>query len=176
MNITLPNFQKYVDFRELSPQEGDNIYRYITLKPIIIKYSGLVPKNVKISCRDSAGREWLYIDSKHFIILKGYTWDGCSPKNHIPIFGWVGTIDFQKTILASLAHDAFVQFCNIENFPLSRKSCDKIFYEILKLQKFKLLRLYHMGVKIGTFINYVKSDTGLKVILTYSDNTLNKTT
>lgn len=145
--ITLPEFIRDKQFRELSPKEGNNKYRFVTLRPIIVKWSGYCSPNSKISFRGKNDREWLFMDSEHFIIMKDYAWDGCTPKKHLPLVGWIGTPDFEETILASLIHDAFCQFMGTPHFPFGSYTNNKIFQEILKKNHFKFADLYYFGVE-----------------------------
>lgn len=158
MKIQIPEFLKDKHFRELSPKEGKNKYRFITTRCLIVGLSGIVPCGTKISFRDKNGKEWLYIDHKHFIIHKNYAWDGCTPKKHIPIFGWVGTPDFEKTILASLIHDAFCQFQDTKDFPFSRYIIDNIFKYILIENNFEWVDIYYLGVRVGSYFHKEKKD------------------
>jgi hypothetical protein len=53
------------------------------------------------------------IVGRKLLIHATYVWNGCSPKYYVgwPPFGmWVGTPDFDGTILASLGHDVLFQF------------------------------------------------------------------
>lgn len=104
------------------------------------------------------------IDTKIWLILswngnieirKGYSWDGCSPK--FEMFGKVwGTPDgsinkdtsLPKTYRASLVHDALLQFSQSEVMPFTRKEIDKLFYFILKQDKFKFAYLYYIFVRL----------------------------
>lgn len=159
MITKLPRFENNLDFRELSPKEGKNSWRFSTSKSIIIKWSGVIPKGTKISFRDKNGREWLHMDSDHFIIMKDYWWDGCSPKKHYPVVGWVGTIDFPKTILASLVHDAFCQFVKTEDFPFSRNICDYYFLRVMDMEDFELSYIYYVGASVGTKFDLIKDNS-----------------
>lgn len=166
MNIQLPSFERGKDFEELSPKDGKNTYRYKTKRCAIVRWSGCVPKGTKISFYDKNGREWLYIDDHHFIIHNHYAWDGCTPKKHIPIFGWVGTPDTEKTILASLIHDVLCQFQDTEHMPLSRYQIDNIFKNILKDKKFIFHDIYYMGVRIGALTHRKNNENYSRISLT----------
>jgi hypothetical protein len=166
MNITPPSFVRDIHFREISPKEGKHVYRFVTKHVVVIPWSGFVPRGTKLSFRDKNGREWLYMDHDHIIIHNRYAWDGCSPKIHIPIFGWVGTPDFEKTILASLIHDALCQFQHTEHFPLSRLIIDNIFLYLLKINNFPLATLYYGGVRVGSYLPSNNNNVYSKLILT----------
>lgn len=165
MIIDIPKFKKGVNFRELSPKEGKDQYRFVTTHNLIVKWEGEVPIGTKISFYDKNGREWLYMDHSCFIIKKGYSWDGCTPKRYIPILGWVGTPDFKKTLIASLIHDVLCQFQDTEHFPLSRLKIDDIFKDILKREKFIFSSLYYEGVRFGSLIHKKKYNTYSKIII-----------
>lgn len=84
-------------------------------------------------------------------IMKGYAWDGCTPKRSFFDVAVIGTPDGivdiisgrPKTYYASLVHDALYQY------ELgTRKDADKIFYELMKFQNFKLSWLYYFAIRI----------------------------
>jgi hypothetical protein len=78
-------------------------------------------------------------------ILKGYEWDGCTPK--ISLFGrLVGVPDFKGTYLASLVHDFLIEFCRQHS--INRKQIDIVFQKILQEQKFVLSPIYSSGVHL----------------------------
>ena len=165
MIITLPSFNKDINFREMSPKEGKDHYRFITKHNLRIAWSGYVPYGTRLSFFDKKGTEWLYMDHSCFIIKKGYAWDGCTPKRYLPILGWIGVPDFKKTLLASVIHDVLCQFQDTEHFPLSRFEIDNIFKIILERQKFLLSFLYYVGVRFGSIIHHKKHNTFSKIIV-----------
>lgn len=76
-------------------------------------------------------------------ILKGYEWDGCTPK--FKLFGkLVGVLDFEKTKEASLVHDFLIEYK--AQHSIGRKIMDIIFDKILKDNKFKLRWVYANAV------------------------------
>lgn len=83
-------------------------------------------------------------------ILKGYEWDGCTPK-----FSFLGVLfgvpDFKKTYLASLVHDFLIEYF-IQN-SLTRKQIDLVFEKILKENDFKLEWLYSNSVHLFRIIS-----------------------
>ena len=170
MKIHIPHFENDIHYSELSPKDGKYRYRYTLLRSLIVFWDGYVPKGTKISFKDNNDREWLFMDDRHFIIPKRYSWDGCTPKRHIPIFGWVGSPDFEKTILPSLIHDVFCQFQNTEHIPFSRHIIDTIFKQMLDDDEFFLTELYYMGVRIGA--KFPSKGEGLysKLIVNPSDS------
>ena len=150
MKIHIPTLEKDTHFSELSPKDGKYKYRYTLQKSLIVFWEGYVPHRTRLSFQDEKNREWLYMDQNHFIIPKRYSWDGCTPKRHIPIFGWVGTPDFEETILASVIHDAFCQFQHTEHFPFSRKIIDNIFKFLMEEEYFVFADIYYSGVRFGS--------------------------
>ncbi len=162
--IKIPNFREGFEYCELSGPQGNREYRFKTKHSVIIQCN-LVPKGKAISFRDSKNKEWVYIDSTHMIIMKGYAWDGCSPKRWIPLLGWVGTPDFEQTRLASLVHDALCQFLETEHFPFDRKVCDQIFKQILIQSHFNLVKLYYIGVRMGDYLGIKEDYDGVKSII-----------
>ncbi len=104
---------------------------------------------------DTSGKRRLEIhaDGKA-VVLAGYAWDGCTPK--WAIFDiLVGTPDGApshhtkkpKTYYASLLHDAFCQFLNI-NPDVPRAKADKVFLELLIRDGFAPRYVYYVAVLI----------------------------
>jgi hypothetical protein len=78
-------------------------------------------------------------------ILKGYEWDGCTPK--ISLFGiLVGIPDFRGTWKASLVHDFLIEYCIQHS--IQRKKIDIIFQKIMKEERFLLNPIYSAGVHL----------------------------
>jgi hypothetical protein len=76
-------------------------------------------------------------------ILKGYEWDGNTPK--FRLFGKIlGIPDFPETWEASLVHDFLIEYCRQHN--ISRKATDLIFEGILREKRFILKPLYSSAV------------------------------
>jgi hypothetical protein len=170
MKIHIPPFEEDIHYSELAPKDGKYRYRYILTRSLIVFWEGYVPKGTKISFKDKNKREWLFMDDRHFIVPKRYSWDGCTPKMHIPIFGWIGTPDFEKTMLPSLIHDVFCQFQNTEHFPFSRHTIDTIFKQMLDDDEFFLTELYYMGVRIGAKFPFKGEGLYSKLIVNPSDS------
>jgi hypothetical protein len=124
---------------------------------------------------DSSGKRRLEIRKNGELrVLKGYAWDGCTPKFSM----WdicVGTPDGvpnavtkrPKAYYASLLHDALYQF-SIEGLPapLDRRSeIDRIFLEILERDGFAPRKLYYWAVRVfagGIFYLYTRRKRGYK--------------
>jgi len=88
-------------------------------------------------------------------IKQGYSWDGCTPK-----FAWFdmvwgtpeGIINEQtgkpKTYYASLVHDVLYQLSDFIFTPQERHITDKLFYQMLKAEKFRAARFYFYMARI----------------------------
>lgn len=84
-----------------------------------------------------------YIKDGVLTILKGYEWDGCTPK--FKLFGKLfGVLDFDRTKEASLVHDFLIEYK--AQHSIGRKIIDIIFESILKVNKFKLRWVYASAV------------------------------
>lgn len=149
--IAIPTFKRGEQFKELSPKDGSYKNRYVTSQYIELVFEHpIIGPTQKITFGDEKGNIWLTITHKSIIISKDYAWNGCSPKKWWGF--WWGTPDFEKTIIASLVHDALIQFINTKHFPFSRYECDNIFKNILNQNKFKLVDEYYVGVRVGSKI------------------------
>jgi hypothetical protein len=143
--MTLPEFTEGVHYRQL---RGGS-YRFELLKDITIEIPHLKKRghNKEISFRDHLRREWVRIKGSFYTIRKGYRWNGCSPKRWLPIIGWVGTIDFIRTRLASCFHDTGFQFLLVADYPLSFQDVNEVFRDIMAALKFRLTNAYHGAVR-----------------------------
>lgn len=93
----------------------------------------------------------------------GYAWNGCSPKYSIcdMYFGTPeGIINKEtkmpKTYYASMVHDILYQFSDeISKLGLKRKIADKVFYDVLNRDNFKMSYIYYLAVRLcgGKFWN-----------------------
>lgn len=150
MKIKCPTFYRDINFGEFSPKEGKYKYKYYTKTDIVF----VLPYNVTewyevINFIDSTTNKiWMSIRKNKIHIYKNYAWNGCSPKKWFGI--WWGTPDFNKTILASLLHDALCQFQTTKDFPFTEKEKDHLFFEILKLERFILRGVYYSGTRFGS--------------------------
>lgn len=150
--MSIPTFKESKHFIRLSQYKWISTYRFKTIKDIeiglrtpILNFKG------KIIFKDSKNQELLTLYPYAIKIHSGYAWDGCTPKLNL-MGKWIGVPDFKPTILASLVHDALIQFHLKPNFPLNREQCDMIFKEILNEQDFALSGLYYFGVQIGSLL------------------------
>jgi hypothetical protein len=139
-------FEECYEYRQLHPvKEGKRLWRFTTLKGTRISLPGITEKNIYF--HDKNGKVWGRIDRFGIHVEAGYSWNGCSPKRWYPVLGWVGTPDFQCTILASLVHDLLYQFCRTEHFPLHKSDVDAIFYHIICMMgDTEIASVYHGAV------------------------------
>lgn len=84
---------------------------------------------------DESGRVWLIFDHEIIIITEEYAWDGASMAPDCPL-------------MESALHDALLQFLCVACFPLTKKECDALFYDAMKLKGFWLRGVYHGAVRI----------------------------
>jgi hypothetical protein len=105
--------------------------------------------------RDKKGKIRLVIEtSGKLTVMKGYSWDGCSPKFCI-LDIMIGTPDGAvyaptgkpKTYFASMVHDALYQFLDAEA-PITREQADRCFLELMEESKFVLRGLYWSAVRL----------------------------
>ena len=87
-------------------------------------------------------------------VLKGYAWDGCTPKFWLLdlVFGIPnGVVSSStkkpKTYYASLIHDALYQFLS-DGLPLSRGDADRCFLSLMTETDFLLRRPYYWAVRL----------------------------
>ena len=162
-----PAFAEGREFRQLHPtREGARKWRFRTLKKTRLHIPGLVahPDTI-ISCRDHTAREWPRFDNFGIPLAEDYTWNGCTSKRWVPLFGWIGTPDFRSTHLASAVHDALYQFHAVLHFPLHRSDCDAIFKRLIELNgDEEIAHIYHRAVRrFGSWSP--KSTPGLHSVL-----------
>jgi hypothetical protein len=142
--IRIPPFHDGTHYRQLSPAEGVNRWRWELTKELHIRLPYRVPD---ASFADAQGREWMQHDMGWRIIRKGYRWNGCSPKRHIPLLGWIGTPDTARNLLASCVHDAAYQFSGTDHWPTTREQEDHLFFDILRASGFRMARAWHGAVR-----------------------------
>jgi hypothetical protein len=103
-------------------------------------------------------------------VLKGYAWDGCTPKFAL----WdivIGIPDGMphpetqkpKAYHASLVHDALYQFLDAD-LPLTRKTVDLMFLDLLTRHEFAPRRIYYRAVRIfgGLFRRFTRWKRGYR--------------
>ena len=105
--------------------------------------------------RDKKGKIRLLIDSDgQLTVMKGYSWDGCSPKICI-LDILIGTPDGAvyaptgkpKTYYASMVHDALYQFLDSQA-PITRKQADRCFDKLMQESEFILHGIYWLAVRL----------------------------
>lgn len=145
MNVKSPPFVEGKDFRRLTVAEGQGIYRFETLVPMIFRFNEcVIPCPTRRSFRVK-GREWFHLSPKSATIPARYQWNGSSPKRGYRILGrdvWVGTPDFAGTLAASLLHDAMFQFSACSLLPFSLEEANEFYRQICKQHGFCLTGAY----------------------------------
>jgi hypothetical protein len=68
-------------------------------------------------------------------VCSEYAWDGASVAPDCPL-------------MESCIHDALCQFREVLCFPLTKKQCDQIFYDAMKLKRFPMRGVYYGAVRI----------------------------
>lgn len=106
-------------------------------------------------CHD--GNLWGILNNDRLAIMAGYASDLCSPGFYL--FGkWYGTPS-KGAELAAFIHDFTRQFIrpNVECSPWTRKDTDRIFYNALKMTRFKGRDIYHGAVSgfLGSFWTWI---------------------
>lgn len=138
-----PLFELGVNYEELKGGK----YRFRLLRPMTIRVTELAAYEHQLSLRDGKSKEWASIEYDSITIAAGYAWNGASPKWWVPCLGWVGTPDPVATRLATLFHDVIYQFVTVDNFPLTFREADSIFFRIMAANKFPFANTYHGAVK-----------------------------
>ncbi|MFM2242972.1 MAG: hypothetical protein RLZ97_1827 [Verrucomicrobiota bacterium] len=149
-------FQRDRHWRELSPAEGRRRWRF--------EYLAEVPHRLDTSLRltaelcDKHGRPWVRLEGRWWITLPGYQWNGCSPKRHLPLLGWIGTPDIIGgrngacgNLIASGWHDQARQFSRTaliaDRFTIPQ--IDLGFRHLLREVHFPRADLYHRAVALA---------------------------
>jgi hypothetical protein len=163
--MILPPFVNGIDYRELTPREGNRRWRWEMLRDHALALPFACPA---FSCHNSDGWEWMRVEKGLMTIRAGYRWNGCSPKRWVPILGWMGTPDRPRNMRGSCFHDSLYQASGFTSFPMSRERADDLFLQILTADKFCLANLYHGAVtdfganawgnrRAGQYINFPPS-------------------
>lgn len=160
----LPLFRRDEEYCELSPKEGRYRWRWKLLRDVRTRMLWFTGD--RISFTDASNREWMRFERGGWRVMRrGYVWNGCSPKRHVPIFGWVGTPDTPYNLLASLNHDGGYQFSGTDNYWMTREAEDRFFYDTMRASGFRFASLYHGAVRdFGGFSFGINRD-GLKSTL-----------
>jgi hypothetical protein len=145
MIARLPPFERGTHYRELSPKEGGNRWRFVTLRDVSFDLE--FHHRGSFLFLDAAGRPFARIDGRRWTILRGYAWNGASPKRHVPLLGWIGTPDPIQTHAATCLHDSLGQASTAAHFPLSPYQVDAAFFDVMRLAGFPLAGTYHGAVR-----------------------------
>lgn len=98
---------------------------------------------------DGDGNHWGTITPSGFVVCRGYAWNGSSMSPD-----W-------KALLASLPHDLFYQFSGVPGFPLTRATCDRIFFDLAETP---FRHLYWLGLAVGGWACWGQHEAGLHII------------
>ncbi len=139
-----PPYKRNVHFREQSPREGKRLWRYVTIATNRIKTGFDTPDAI---FRTMDGVERARVVDGCFTLWEGYAYNGCSPKRHLPIVGWVGTPDFDSNLQASLWHDLFYQLSGTVHFTATRQEVDLLFRDVMRANRFPLAGAYYGAVR-----------------------------
>lgn len=142
----LPAFRLGEHYRELSPEEGDRRWRWVTTKPVTLELD-FPAWSEEIAFLDGRGIERAVLVGSRWTMHPGYAWNGCSPKRWLPFLGWIGTPDTPDNLPGSVWHDLGCQFVDTGHFPLSRAQVDELFGIILRKTGFAWAGLYSGAVK-----------------------------
>lgn len=142
--MNLPEFTEGVHYRQLRGGK----YRFELMVDVTLEIPELAKNghDKNVSFRDCMRWEWVRINGTFYTIKKGYRWNGCSPKRWIPIIGWVGTVDFDSTRLASCFHDTGFQFFRVADYPLTFDQINGVFFNIMAALKFRFANIYYDAV------------------------------
>jgi hypothetical protein len=151
-------------YRHLHPtKEGKRTYRYITTKEITVRLHGLLATHPEVAFQDAKGKTWAWIVCGKITIAKGYAWNGCSPKTYIgfpPVGAWIGTPDFDATIIPSLIHDVLFQFAEVGKHTLHNTNLQ--FLRMMEERHFRLAAQYFEAVEIFGGKFWGKDKSGVK--------------
>lgn len=157
MDCVCPKNRYYVTMKIYKfTLKDDFLYTKPLLKPFLNYF-------YRYSFLDKNGIKWLELINENnyqtIKILKGYSWDGCSPKLKMggKIIGvWDGPVlqdGYPACYKASLVHDALCQFWD-PNGPYSLIFADKNFQELLDSVHFKYSKLYYNMVRHYHLVRY----------------------
>jgi hypothetical protein len=151
-------------YRHLHPtKEGKRTYRFVTTKEITVRLHGLLSTHPEVAFQDAKGKTWAWIICGKITIAKGYAWNGCSPKTYIglpPVGAWIGTPDFDATIIPSLIHDVLFQFAEVGKHTFHNTNLQ--FLRMMEERQFRLAAQYHEAVEIFGGKFWGKDKSGVK--------------
>lgn len=136
-------------YRRLHPtKEGKRKYRFTTTEVVKEKLRGRLANHPDCTFRDRHGIAWASIRAGYIYIAVGYSWNGSSPKYYVgypPVGKWIGTPDFEGTIIASLIHDVLFQFAEVGKYTFHDANYQ--FLCIMEEADFKLAQHYYDAVE-----------------------------
>jgi hypothetical protein len=149
-------FRRDYHWRELSPKEGASRWRFQYLTEVPHRLDRDLGQHVQLC--DAAGKPWVIIDGRWWLTQPGYRWNGCSPKRHIPLLGWVGTPDvpgdrhgYEGNLIASGWHDQARQFAKTKfvSSHYTIQDLDRGFHQILRMLSYPHANLFYKAVAIA---------------------------
>ena len=125
--MSKPRLETHFTYRE---NFAEGSWRWVLLEDLIIYFPDTNFGFHRFY--DAQGHHWVSTNMHHFTIKKGYAWDGSSPKLRLGR-KWLGTPDFQSTLIASCWHDASGQFRHLPCFKkvLSWSKWNWLFRELI---------------------------------------------
>ena len=135
--------------RSLHPiKEGKRKWRFATTTIVRAKLHGSLADHKDCDFIDGRGicRSW--IRAGYIYVNVRYAWNGCSPKSYIgypPIGKWIGTPDFDDTIIPSLIHDVLFQWSKCGTYTFHATNWQ--FYQMMLERQFKLSEQYYDAVE-----------------------------
>jgi hypothetical protein len=133
-----------IRFRHTTRYESRRIFRFMLLEDFVLEMDEPLCEGVIKFGNIELNRNKLTI--KH-----NFLWDGNTPKMRILGF-WFGVPDFEKTMRASLVHDALIHLYKYKPYYIDRKEVDRIFLRILREDKFCLRTIFYFFVRFWTLL------------------------
>lgn len=156
-------------YQELKPvSEGKRKYRFITTGVNSCKLVGRLARHRNCNFYSSDGILRAWIRKGVLYCSENYAWNGCSPKRYIGTddFGiWIGTPDFEKTLLASLMHDILFQFAEVGKYDMH--DCNYQFLTLMEKENFRLAQHYYEAVEMFGEKYYGHDGAGVRIKFLY---------
>jgi hypothetical protein len=127
-------------------RQDDRKYRFCLTEPLLLYFPD--DNFGWHNFADKNGKVWAVVRGNSWKISSGYAWDGSSPKIRIAKV-WLGTPDFDSTLIASLWHDCSGQFRHLKclNEKLTWGRWNKLFKDLITNKVIGCT--YHAGLIIG---------------------------
>lgn len=142
MKITHGAFLLGKEYRRRTPDEPRfDDWKYTVTAGVVTIYFAKPICKTFLNLIDGDGNVWGCIRPHSISVYAPYSWDGSSKSP-----------DYDGVMLASLIHDVLYQWSGCEGFPLSRWTCDKIFYTLAQrpnLALFFVPACYWAGLIVG---------------------------